>query len=188
MIDQKIRDFMKIYHNVLDADLCNDTVASLKESMGWAKHYYYNSVTDENTTYDDDFSMSWENIPQKQTVQDKLYGVLEKYIFEDMGYPWFGGWRGYSPVRFNQYSTNTKMNLHCDHIHSLFPGEVNGIPILSMVGGLNDDYEGGEFLMWDEVVEIPVGSVLVFPSNFLYPHLVNPVTEGTRFSYVSWAF
>jgi hypothetical protein len=26
----------------------------------------------------------------------------------------------------------------------------------------------------------------MFPSNFLYPHSVLPVTEGTRYSIVTW--
>jgi predicted 2-oxoglutarate/Fe(II)-dependent dioxygenase YbiX len=81
------------------------------------------------------------------------------------------------------------MKQHCDHIHSLFEGERKGIPVLSIVGLLNDDFEGGEFIMWgDEVIPMSAGSVLVFPSNFMYPHRVNPVTKGTRYSFVSWSW
>jgi predicted 2-oxoglutarate/Fe(II)-dependent dioxygenase YbiX len=80
------------------------------------------------------------------------------------------------------------MKLHCDHIQDLFGPGTNGIPILSIVGALNNDYEGGEFVMWDTVIDIPPGAVLIFPSNFMYPHRVNPVTLGTRYSYVSWVY
>ena len=34
-----------------------------------------------------------------------------------------------------------KDGLHADHIHSMFDGEKKGIPILSVLGVLNDDYE-----------------------------------------------
>ena len=59
----------------------------------------------------------------------------------------------------------------------------------SMITYLNDDYEGGEFVMWDDTkIELNAGDLLMFPSNFLYPHVVNEVTKGTRYSYVSWVW
>ena len=58
---------------------------------------------------------------------------------------------------------------------------------------LNNDYEGGELCFrypdttreW--TVEKKAGRIIVWPSNFLYPHSVKPVTKGTRYSVVSWA-
>ena len=81
------------------------------------------------------------------------------------------------------------MKEHCDHIHTIFDGKRRGIPVLSIVGALNEDYEGGEFIMWEtEKIELPQGSIMIFPSNFMYPHKVMPVTKGTRYSYVSWTY
>jgi predicted 2-oxoglutarate/Fe(II)-dependent dioxygenase YbiX len=54
---------------------------------------------------------------------------------------------------------------------------------------LNDDYEGGELVFWEsETIKLKAGSIMIFPSNFMYPHKVMPVTKGTRYSYVSWAW
>ena len=78
------------------------------------------------------------------------------------------------------------MALHADHIHSMFDGKRKGIPILSVLGVLNDDYEGGEFYLIDDKVDFTKGDILVFPSNFMYPHKVEPVKKGTRYSYISW--
>ena len=64
--------------------------------------------------------------------------------------------------------------------------ERKGIPILSVLGVLNDDYEGGEFVLIDEKINLSKGDIIVFPSNFMYPHKVEPVTKGTRYSYISW--
>ena len=76
---------------------------------------------------------------------------------------------------------------HCDHISSLFDGK--GIPMLSIVGQLNEDFEGGEFVMFgDKTIEFETGDLIVFPSNFMYPHRVDPVKKGARYSYVSWAY
>jgi predicted 2-oxoglutarate/Fe(II)-dependent dioxygenase YbiX len=81
------------------------------------------------------------------------------------------------------------MEQHCDHIYDLFDGDRKGIPVLSVVGALNDNYKGGEFVMFEDThIPLPAGSVMVFPSVFLYPHRVEPITEGIRYSLVSWAW
>ncbi len=33
---------------------------------------------------------------------------------------------------------------------------------------------------------LKTGDMIIFPSNFLYPHQVMPVTKGERYSIVSW--
>jgi predicted 2-oxoglutarate/Fe(II)-dependent dioxygenase YbiX len=68
----------------------------------------------------------------------------------------------------------------------MFDGERKGIPILSVLGVLNDDYEGGEFYLIDEKTDLSKGDIIIFPSNFMYPHKVEPVTKGVRYSYISW--
>ena len=82
------------------------------------------------------------------------------------------------------------MALHCDHIHSMFDGNMKGIPILSVLGLLNDDFEGGEFLMFDDEkqINLKAGDIMVFPSVFLYPHRVAPVTKGIRHAFVAWVW
>ena len=30
------------------------------------------------------------------------------------------------------------------------------------------------------------GSIVFFPSNFMYPHTIKPITKGQRYSIVSW--
>jgi len=89
----------------------------------------------------------------------------------------------------NKYLTSKMMAPHADHIHSIFDGQKKGIPIISMLGVLNEDYEGGEFIMFDdEVIKLKQGDLLIFPSIFLFPHKVNAVTKGTRYSFISWGF
>ena len=58
---------------------------------------------------------------------------------------------------------------------------------------LNNDYEGGNLCFrnpdgsgeWE--IEIKPNRMIIWPSNFLYPHTVKPVTKGTRYSAVAWA-
>ena len=53
---------------------------------------------------------------------------------------------------------------------------------------LNDDYEGGEFAFFDRelVYKLKKGACIMFPSNFMYPHEIMPVTSGTRYSIITW--
>jgi predicted 2-oxoglutarate/Fe(II)-dependent dioxygenase YbiX len=43
-------------------------------------------------------------------------------------------------------------------------------------------------LFGDTVVELKKGELLIFPSNFLYPHKVEPVKKGKRYTYISWVW
>lgn len=53
---------------------------------------------------------------------------------------------------------------------------------------LNDDFEGADFCFFDGKYSVKptLGSALFFPSTFSFPHQVNPVTKGTRYSIVTW--
>jgi hypothetical protein len=58
---------------------------------------------------------------------------------------------------------------------------------------LNNDYKGGNLCFrnpdqseeWE--VEVKPNRLIIWPSNFLYPHTVKSVTEGIRYSIVAWA-
>ena len=53
---------------------------------------------------------------------------------------------------------------------------------------LNDDYEGGEFGFFDrsKVIKPKKGSVIMFPSSFMFPHEIMPVTRGNRYAIITW--
>ena len=53
---------------------------------------------------------------------------------------------------------------------------------------LNDEYEGGEFGFFNRKLKYKLkkGSAIVFPSNFMYPHEIMPITKGTRYSIITW--
>ena len=45
------------------------------------------------------------------------------------------------------------MRSHYDHIHNIFDGERKGVPIVSIVANLNEDYEGSEFVCRDTKIK-----------------------------------
>lgn len=189
-MSMNVKDYMKIYDDFLDVDFCKSIVSEL-ESNSWEKHTFYRAGSQDYISFDDDLSVSYTNSENGQTVHKKIWSAIEQYILKDFKsyFDWFSSWNGYTQVRFNKYEVGTKMKIHCDHIHSMFDGQRKGIPILSVLGALNDDYEGGDLIFWgDEKIKLKAGQIMLFPSNFMYPHTVTTVTKGTRYSYVSWVW
>jgi predicted 2-oxoglutarate/Fe(II)-dependent dioxygenase YbiX len=88
--------------------------------------------------------------------------------------------------RVNKYKPGTNFKRHIDHIYSVFDGTKRGIPVLSTLGVLNDDYEGGRVFIRDLKLDLKQGDIIVWPSLFIYPHEIETVTKGTRYSFVNW--
>lgn len=191
---KKLIDYVKNYKSYLNENICDSTVKELKKlnTDEWSQHKFQDPLSKKFITQsgDQELSTSYSNeISTKKIIMEEIWNVINNYIVKDLKFDWFHSWDGYTEVRFNKYSKNTKMAEHCDHIHSAFDGNRKGIPILSVLGILNDDYKGGEFIMFeDEEIKFKKGDILVFPSLFLYPHKVEPVIKGTRYSFISWVW
>ena len=84
-----------------------------------------------------------------------------------------------------KYSPGGKYEVHTDHF-------TNCPRHLSVIINLNDDYEGGDLIFTDQKeneikkLKLGKGSIVFFPSNFMYPHSIQPITKGTRYSIVAW--
>lgn len=60
--------------------------------------------------------------------------------------------------------------------------------VLSTVAYLNDNYDGGEihFPQIDVTIKPEAGSVIFFPSNFIFSHTVKPIVNGFRYAVPQW--
>ena len=183
-METNLKQYVKVY-DMLSSEECSNVLQDL-ESNSWGKHSYHQNSTNDFHQYSDEFNVSYNYSNETfSLVSSRLQQSVVKYI-KHFNFEWFTTINGISPPRFNKYSENTQMRNHCDHIHSLFDGDIKGVPILTFLGSLNNDYVGGELVFFDsDVIELKMGQIMVFPSNFLYPHRVEPVKSGTRYSYVS---
>jgi len=189
-MNRNLEDYVKVYRGFTDSYACDATVAQM-DSIQWHEHTFLNYKTGDEKPIsgENEFDMSMDVISTTPALMQTCWKVLNEYIVKDFNFPWFDGWSGYTNIKFNKYVENKQMAKHCDHIHSMTPGHTIGIPTLSIVGLLNDNFEGGEFVMFEDMkFDLKKGDVLVFPSNFLYPHRVDKVTKGVRYAYVSWAW
>ncbi len=85
-----------------------------------------------------------------------------------------------------KYEVGGHYKFHVDHSASV-------TRTLSFIYLVNDDYEGGELVFSrpdysvETTIEKKKNRLIIWPSNFLYPHTVKPVTKGIRYSVVGWA-
>jgi len=91
----------------------------------------------------------------------------------------------HTDFRLNKYSKGGFMSRHVDNIHHSH-GQEYGYPQVSSLLFLNDNYKGGQLKISDTTYNTKKGSAIIFPSNFMFPHEVNLITQGTRYSIVTW--
>jgi|TARA_R100001460_G_scaffold9758_2_gene23191 predicted transport protein len=188
-----LKNYILHLDNWIPKNILDNYIKELSKNKTWKRHTYNNSLTLENVSKNGNKELDicfLNNFLNLEEFNKLIWKALEKYIvIEKIGGEELGGWNGFSSIRFNRYKKNQIMSKHWDAITTLFEGEKKGVPTLSIVGALNDDYEGGEFIMFDNYeIKFKPGDIIIFPSTFLYPHLVKPVKKGIRYSFVCWAY
>lgn len=185
-----LEDYVKVYPS-LSKEFCNQIRQELDEANKWQQHVFYYEKTNSYRSRSgaNELDVTWANIPSRAKLTDDVWHVVRQYI-TDLNSDCFNEWSGFTNIRFNRYTKDSVMAPHVDHIKDIFDGQRKGIPIISIVGLLNDDYKGGQLLMFKEEKEIKLkqGDIVVFPSVFMYPHRVDRITEGVRDSFVSWVW
>ena len=184
-----VKDYIYIT-NILPKSICEEVIKII-EFRDWDKHAWYsnkNSSTHIENEKELDTQLTDQALHEKLAPYIIQAGTQYNNKFAVPGTRMGQFISQFTPARFNRYQPGTMMRKHYDHIHHIFDGEQKGIPVLSMLGVLNEDFKGGEFLVNEEVYPLKTGDMILFPSCFMYPHEVKEVTEGTRFSFISWAY
>lgn len=188
--DTCLKDLIHVERGIIPGELCDYIIKDI-ETREWSPHTWYNSV---NGSFGSEKTMELD----VQGTTDELQNLLTPYIIGAGGaynakYHYecertMQIMNKFSRVRFNRYSSGQIMRKHMDHI-ALWGAGDHGIPVLSFIGNLNDDYEGADLVFWDDyVVPLGKGDIIMFPSLFLFPHSVTEATKNRRYSFVSWAW
>ena len=190
---KNLKSYILHLNKWIPKNILNVTIKELTKEKNWEQHKWSYSKKFKKQSKNGNKELdvcNGNNLTHLKDLHHLTWKALEKYILIDkIGGEIFNGWKGFSKIRFNRYKKNQIMSKHCDHIHGLFTGEIRGIPILSIIGVLNDDYTGGDFIMFNNYkIKLKAGDLIIFPSIFMYPHLIKPVKKGTRYSFVSWCY
>ena len=180
----KLREWIGYYEDIVPKDKCESLIAVTKNSGQLKPSAYANNSgkikdSDKRVIMDD----MWipDNTDWHKLVNDFFGKVIKKYsdTFERFSCQRHCGFR------MNRYSTGGFMSEHVDNIHHSH-GQKYGFPQTSLLYFLNDNYEGGEIIIADTIYKPKKNSAIMFPSNFMFPHSVNRVLEGTRYSIITW--
>ena len=180
----KLYNYIYYYPQVLGPAACDNIVAHYnKDSFkGW-KTSTFSTTSKVTGTSKVDMKEFWIG-PQMfgyKTIQKGFDIAVSDYISIHTRIKI----QEYTHFRINCYETGGFMKEHIDNIHHSH-GQKTGYPHLTSLIFLNDDYEGGEFKLCGEPLQKKKGSAVVFPSNFMFPHEVQEVLSGNRYSIMTW--
>lgn len=186
----KVSDYIYVT-NVIPKEVCKNIVKKI-DKQEWTKHQWYNpksqNISSENTKELEVQSINHEMQQEMIKFLNKAYQEYNEKFTDTKNTKLSNLIHMFTFIRFNRYKKGTLMRKHYDHIHSIFDGQHKGIPVLSFVGCLNDDFKGGDFNICDKTLTLKTGDIIIFPSCFMFPHEVTEIKEGTRYSFISWGF
>lgn len=181
-----LKDYIVLIKNALTDPLCDAILQEFKNSDEWQDTVIGGGAVKKNIRNCQTIIMSYPNIIQKN---NKVRFKLDKYIYlsafecikkyntkfphckieEDSGYELLKYPEGCFYIEHTDSFKARPRAVSCSFI-------------------LNDDFEGGEFAFFNKELKYKLskGDAIMFPSNFMYPHEVMPVTKGTRYSIVTW--
>lgn len=181
---QKIKDYISVFDGVFTDSLCEALLSEYKECEDWVS-----ALTDlglDPARQCSTIGISFDSIIQKNP---KIRAKLDKYVFASAGLAIKKYNEKFSFCRIGHDSGYDLLRYKVGQFYTTHTDSFKNMPrAVSCSFALNDDYEGGEFAFFDRelVYKLKKGSCIMFPSNFMYPHEIMPVTSGTRYSIVTW--
>ena len=179
-----MRKWIGYYQNIISDDLCNKLIEYSDNQKPLQPSTYSTSSgksdrSNERVKMDDGWFRNGEKY--YDDIKNCFMTVIKKYREKHEDFVC----QRHTDFRMNKYSEGGFMSRHVDNIHHSH-GQEYGYPQASALLFLNDDYEGGHFHISGLRYETKKGSAIIFPSNFMFPHEVNLITKGTRYSIVTW--
>jgi Rps23 Pro-64 3,4-dihydroxylase Tpa1-like proline 4-hydroxylase len=183
---KSLEDYIFTLDNIVPKELCDRIIKEYRECSFWTPTSVGNGNVDDQIRNCDVINISEDTVLQKNfDVRKKIdedfyicasraineYRKLFPEVASDID-------TGYGLLRYK------KDQFYIQHTDS-FQQQQRSVSCSFL---LNDDYEGGEFAFFDREIVISGsrGSIVMFPSNFMFPHEIMPVTSGTRYSIITW--
>ena len=192
-------DFVKYYPNILERDVCSLMVDELKEVTPFeglvgstrvnGKECISLNIDRDNVT----FSLLADAIREVKVNYIEEYPRYKKFINFSSG-EFYGVFEDIEKkLLIQHYPENGFMKEHTDNTsqrnyireHKTIDLEYKHAQ-LSIIIMLNDDYDGGEFVVSEKSFQGETGAAIIFPASFMYPHKVNVVRNGERWSCAAW--
>lgn len=183
---RSLDEYIFTLDNVVSEELCNRIIEEYHDCIFWSNASVGGGVVNCNIRHCDTINISTvevldKNLEIRKKIDDDIFICASKALKEYRAlFPEVASEidTGYGLLRYN------KDQFYTQHTDSF----LNQQRSVSCSFLLNDDYIGGEFAFFDKEIIIrgPKGSIIMFPSNFMFPHEIMPVISGTRYSIITW--
>jgi 2OG-Fe(II) oxygenase superfamily len=179
---KQLKDFIAVVKNGVPDNICDMVISEYDNSDEWK----YSTVGVENVPNLEIRNVQSIFISQytssyRKFLNDKLFECarqsVEKYYNCDPRLYV----REYSGFELLRYEPGGFYKEHIDESTILKR-------TISCSLSLNSGFEGGEWSFFDGEYELKTekGDVVLFPSNFCFPHKIKPIISGKRYSVITW--
>lgn len=185
--NRTLEDYIKVFENILPGDFCDFILNEYANTDLWKKTLtgsgHDPNARNCNVIPISEKAVIAQNEQVRVQIDENLFQAVSQClklyeesvqgadleIKEDSGY---------ELLRYNEGE------FYVEHTDSF-----KEIPrAITCIISLNDDYVGGEvsFFSRELSYKLNKGSVIMFPSNFMYPHEIQKILSGTRYSIITW--
>lgn len=181
-----VHDYIVVLENVMPHDLCETILSEFSQSDEWQPSLIGNNSLNKEIRDVGNIALSHPSVIEKNKtlrteIDQRIFNVTKLAVSqynEKFPFSYIEEDSGYQLLRYKEGQ------FYAEHVDS-FKATPRSI---SCSFALNDDYEGGEFAFFKRELKykIPKGAALMFPSDFMYPHEIMPVTKGVRYSVITW--
>lgn len=183
---KNINDYIVVIEGAITHALCDAILKEFEAEEEWQKTVIGDGQVRQEVRSAETIVISYPHVIEKNP---KVRQKLDKYLFASAGF---------AITKYNEKFPLAKIEedsgyellrykegqFYVEHTDS-FKDRPRAV---SCSFALNDDYEGGEWAFFnrEKIIKVPKGAAVLFPSNFMYPHEIMPVTKGTRYSVITW--
>lgn len=181
-----VHDYIVVFENVITHNLCDAILNEFNNEEEWQKTVIGNGQINENIRSAETIIISYPHVIEKNF---KVRSKLDKYVFASAGLAIKKYNEKFSLARIEEDSGYELLRYKEDQFYTQHTDSFKDRPrAVSCSFALNEDYDGGEFAFFDRELKYKLskGSAIMFPSSFMYPHEIMPVTRGVRYSIVTW--
>lgn len=183
---KNINDYIVTFDGVITDALCDAILSEFSNEEEWQKTVVGQGVVNDKIRTAKTIVLSYQYVIDKNP---KTRAKLDKYVFASAGLA-IKKYNEKFPLALIQEDSGYELlrykegQFYTTHTDS-FKDRPRAVSCSFI---LNDDYEGGEFAFFNRELKYKPkrGSCIMFPSNFMYPHEIMPVTHGTRYSIITW--
>jgi|TARA_R100001460_G_scaffold54399_1_gene93561 hypothetical protein len=195
-IEKDLHNYIRVFQEALPEKIYNNFVKICKDHNSWEDASIVNdSLGSQAVKKQERDTKRWglNNMGNKSLTEVHWANFLKAFFKDGIneyldlcGYPEAKDGFRILDIQVLKYKEGGHYIFHIDH-------GMCTPRTFSCIYFVNDDYEGGDLIFKypgsgeEKVIPKKKNTLIVWPSTFLYPHTVTPVTKGERFSVVSWA-